>query len=135
MESRLTIIFSTKHSQFSLLTEYLPLTSHTNAIAVILKTLCDTLMILLATLRLRLFGISDKLQTSKSQVSSALMSALWFEVHISTARLGLRGIKWFTTSCFAPLNITIPLFERFIRVLHFRTPLLANISTFFFIET
>ena len=73
MESRSTITFSTKHSQFSLLTEYLPLTSHTNAIAVILKTLCDTLMILLATLRLRLFGISDKLQTSKSQVSSALM--------------------------------------------------------------
>ena len=42
----------------------------------LLLLLCDTLMILLATLRLRLFGISDKLQTSKSQVSSALMSAL-----------------------------------------------------------
>ena len=59
------------------------------------------------TLRLRFFGISGELRTSRSHVTRALPSGLRFEVHFCTARPRSRG-KWFTARVFAPLNTTIP---------------------------
>ena len=54
----------------------------------------------LETLRPRFFGISREPQTSRSHVTSVLLSGLQFEVHVCTARSRSRS-KWFTTRFFA----------------------------------
>ena len=45
----------------------------------------------LETLRSRLFGISREPRTSRSHVTTALLSGLQFEVHVFTARPRSKG--------------------------------------------
>lgn len=45
----------------------------------------------LETLRSKFFGISREQQISRSHVTSALPSGVWFEVHLCTARSCSRG--------------------------------------------
>ena len=62
-------------------------------------------------LRLRAFGISRELRTSRNHVSRALPSGLRFEGHVCTASPRSRG-KWFNARFFASYNITITLFKK-----------------------
>ena len=67
----------------------------------------------LETLRLKFFGISRKLRTSRSHMTKALLSGLWFEVHVCMARPSSRGTsKWFTARFFCTLKHHNPKFER-----------------------
>ena len=66
---------------------------------------------ILETLRLRFFDISCKLWMSRSHVTRALSSGLWFEFRVCTAKSCSRG-KWFTSRFFCTLRHHNPTFEK-----------------------